>query len=135
MSPLFQSSISEVEFEHLDQYFSLTLSPWKLLERLEKSLKSPWILLILACIIPARTTVHLCSIQIVIWLCFICFSIASLSWQWKAEKIREFPVWPGWDAYGQHKEREQKGPGQQHLTSFIPYFCKWKLPSSYLGNG
>ena len=27
MSPLSQSSISEVEFEHLDQYFSLTLSP------------------------------------------------------------------------------------------------------------
>ena len=40
-NPLSQSSISEVEFEHLGQYFSLTLSPSKLLERLEKSLKSP----------------------------------------------------------------------------------------------
>ena len=27
MSPLSSSSISEVEFEHLDQYFSFTLSP------------------------------------------------------------------------------------------------------------
>ena len=34
MSHLFQLSISEVEFLHLDQYFILTLSPWKLLEML-----------------------------------------------------------------------------------------------------
>ena len=39
MSPLSQSSISEVEFQHLDQYFSSTFSPCKLLERLLKVLE------------------------------------------------------------------------------------------------
>ena len=34
MSPLSQSNISEVEFQHLDQYYSLALSPWKLSEML-----------------------------------------------------------------------------------------------------
>ena len=38
MSPVSQSCIFEVEFEYLDQYFLLTLSTWKLLERLQKSL-------------------------------------------------------------------------------------------------
>ena len=39
MSPLSQSSISEVDFYNLDQYFSLTFSPRKLLERLLKVLE------------------------------------------------------------------------------------------------
>ena len=53
MSQLSQISISEAEFEHLDQYFFLlTLSPSKLLERLEKSLKSSCILFIPVCINP-----------------------------------------------------------------------------------
>ena len=57
LSPLSQSSISEVEFQHLDQYFSLPISPWKLLERLLKSLKNLWILLKLACMNPVLSIV------------------------------------------------------------------------------
>ena len=53
MSPLSQSSISEVEFQHLDQYFSLTLSPWKLFERLSEVLEKSLNLLILACMNPS----------------------------------------------------------------------------------
>ena len=59
ISLVMQSSISKIEFLHVDQYFSSIFSPWKQYESLEKSLKSPWILHKLACMNLGSTWHHL----------------------------------------------------------------------------